>query len=96
MLRFKSFSSRQCDGDVTRLERLVNGWLEAANPHIQHMAQSSQGEHLVVSFLYDDMHGHVAVAAHEVAIPEVFEQDLQDSELDPAETPPLPDVELPY
>lgn len=96
MLRFKSFSSQQCDGDITRLERLVNDWLESATPQIQHMAQSSLGEHLVVSFVYGDLHGHVTVAAHEVAIPEVFEQDMQDSELDPAEIPPLPDVELPY
>jgi hypothetical protein len=96
MLRFKSFSSEACHDDVAKLERMVNDWLATAQPHIQHMAQSAFREHLVVSFVYDDSHHRVATASHAVAIPEVFEEELQDAELDPAEVMPLPEVELPY
>jgi hypothetical protein len=96
MLRFKSFSSAACGDDVTNLERLVNDWLMVAHPQIQHMAQSSLGEHLVLSFVYDDAHAQVALAEHAVAIPDVFEEQLQDTELDPMEVLPLPLAELPY
>lgn len=95
-LRFKSFSSASCGDDVTKLERLVNDWLEAARPHIHHMAQAPLGEHLILSFVYDDAHAHTAVAQHAVAVPEVFEEELQDTELDPMEVLTLPEAELPY
>jgi hypothetical protein len=96
MLRFKSFSSATCGDDLIKFEQAVNMWLEASQPHIKHMAQSALGEHLILSFVYDDAHGHVAVAQHAVAIPEVFEEELQDTELDPMEVIPLPPAELPY
>ena len=95
MQRFKSFSSQNCGDDVARFERMVNDWLESARPHILHMAQSAFGTHLVLSFVYEDEHAHVAVAERETAVPQVFEHDLQDADLDPADVP-LPDVELPY
>jgi len=96
MLHFKSFSSAACCDDMTKLERLVNDWLTVAQPQIRHMAQSSWGEHLVLSFVYDDAHSQVALAEHAVAIPEVFEEQLQDTKLDPMEVLPLPLAELPY
>lgn len=96
MLRFKSFSSESCHDDIAKLERMVNDWLESAKPHIQHMAQSAHGTHLVVSFVFDDSQHLVATATHAVAIPEVFEEELQDAELDPTEVIPLPEAELPY
>lgn len=95
MQRFKTFSSQSCGDDVARLERMINDWLESAKPRIAHMAQSALGTHLVVSFVYEDPHAHVAVAERETAVPQVFEHDLQDTDLDPADTL-LPDVELPY
>ena len=96
MLRFKSFSSAACGDDVMKFERMVNDWLAAAQPQIRHMAQSSLGEHLVLSFVYDEGHAKAALAEHAVAIPEVFEEQLQDTELDPMELLPLPLAELPY
>jgi hypothetical protein len=96
MLRFKSFSSAACHDDLIKLERLINDWLETAQPHIQHIAQSPLGEHLVLSFVFDDAHAHVALAERAVAVPEVFEEELQDTELDPMEVLPLPQAELPY
>jgi hypothetical protein len=95
MQRFKSFSSQSCDDDLARFERMVNDWLESAKPRILHMAQSALGAHLILSFIYEDPHARVAVAERETAVPHIFEHDLQDTDLDPADVP-LPDVELPY
>ncbi len=96
MPRFKSFSSESCHDDIAKLERLVNEWLEQAQPHVLHMAQSAFREHLILSFLYEDAQRHVALAERAVAVPEVFEEELQDAELDPMEMVPLPEAELPY
>jgi len=94
--RFKVFSSASCGDDIGKLERMINDWLESAHPAIRHVAQSSLGTHLVVSFVFDDAGAHVAVAERAVAVPEVFEQDLRDAELDPMEIVILPEAELPY
>jgi hypothetical protein len=96
MLRFKSFSSASCGDDMSKLEHTVNDWLTSKRPHIRHMAQSPHGAHLVISFVYDDGQFAAALAEHAVAVPEVFEQEMQDAELDPLEIIPLPEAELPY
>ena len=95
-LRFKAFSSASCGDDIGKLERMINDWLESAHPAVRHMAQSAFGAHLVVSFVYDSGESRVAVAERAVAVPEIFEQDLQDTELDPMEIVILPEAELPY
>ncbi len=101
MTRFKTFSSAACGDDLEQFERRVNGWLAAARPRVQHVAQSALSAHLVVSFVYLDgpeEAGAAAEAAGEaVDVPEVFERTLADTDLDPQDPPsPLPEVELPY
>jgi hypothetical protein len=95
-LRYKCFSSEVTGGDMSKLERLVNDWLEGAHPHIHHMAQSPFGAHLILSFIYDDARARTALAEQAVEVPEVFEQQLQDTALDPMELVTLPEAELPY
>jgi hypothetical protein len=103
MTRFKTFSSAACGNDLEQFERLVNDWLAAEQPRLQHVAQSALGAHLVVSFVYLDGSeeaGAAAEAAVEaVAVPEVFEPTHADTDLDldPHDPPShLPEVELPY
>ena len=103
MTRFKTFSSAPCGDDLEQLDHLVNEWLAAERPRVQHVAQSALGAHLVVSFVYLDGAEEADVAAEAAgeafAVPEVFERTLADTDLDldPQDPPsPLPEVELPY
>ena len=99
MQRFKAFSSAMSEGDLTKLEHLVGTWLAQERPRIVHMAQSSFGPDLVISFVYEQS----AVAEHmemaeEAAVPNAFGRSFSNGSLDPEEVelPPLPEAELPY
>lgn len=98
MYRYKGFDSASVGGDLSRLESVVNEWMEHQRPRIRHMAQSHQGQHIVLSFVYE-MGGEAGPeTARKVAVPEVFERHLDDTDLDPdeIEDPGLPEAELPY
>src|SRR5579863_8664178 len=74
MLHYKAFSSAACNDDVVALEQLVNAWLASEQPYVHSMAQSSLGEHLVLSFLFedDDAHDSQRATAVAVATPDIF------------------------
>lgn len=98
MYRYKGFDSATVGDDLTRLESTVNDWMERQRPRIRYMAQSQHGEHVVLSFVYE-MGGEVTQeTARKVAVPEVFERQLDDADLDPdeVEEPGLPEADLPY
>lgn len=98
MFRVKLFSSAAHSGDIASLEREINGWLEASEPAIRQVAQSSDAGQVVITFLYEKRRGEDQ--AHLVAadVPDAFERDLDDTNLDPVEEEPptLPEAELPY
>jgi hypothetical protein len=98
MFRYKGFDSAAVGGDLSRLESTVNDWMERQRPRIRYMAQSQHGEHIVLSFVYETGGEAAREAAHKVAVPEVFERQLDDADLDPdeVEEPGLPEAELPY
>lgn len=101
MLHYKAFTSAVCNDDVAALEQLVNEWLEHAQPYVHSMAQSQLGEHLVLSFLFeeDDARDTRKATAVAIATPDIFEEALRDAELDPADelfVTLLPHAELPY
>ncbi|SRR6266700_1363654 len=52
--RFKGFDSAECGDSMAALEALVNTWMEDEHPRIRHMGQSMRGEHIVLSFVYED------------------------------------------
>jgi len=54
LYRFKAFDSADCDGALSTLEAAVNAWMEEEHPRIRHMCQSVRGEHIVVSFVYEN------------------------------------------
>jgi hypothetical protein len=83
---------------LSRLESTVNEWMERQQPRIRYMAQSQHGEHVVLSFVYEVGGEATQETARKAAVPEVFEQQLDDTELDPDEVdePGLPETELPY
>ncbi|HEX9057314.1 MAG TPA: hypothetical protein VF818_07250 [Ktedonobacterales bacterium] len=98
MFRYKGFDSACVGGDVTRLESVVNDWMQTQHPRIRMMAQSPRGEHFVVSFVYEVNNDGAQELAHKAAVPEVFEHNLEDTELDPEDMDDtgLPEAELPY
>ncbi len=56
MYRFKGFDSAQCGDSMSALEAIVNAWMEGEHPRIRHMCQSMRGEHILLSFVYEDTH----------------------------------------
>lgn len=52
--RYKGFDSACCGDDISALEVIINAWMEEAHPRIRHMCQSVRGEHIVLSFVYED------------------------------------------
>lgn len=109
MPQFKAFSSASDITSLARMEHEINEWMKHERPRILHMAQSAADNarttvphflYVVVSFVYD--HGDTAslgVATATTAVPDVFDRNLDDAELDPAldeDDVLLPEAELPY
>lgn len=90
MYRFKTFDSRDCTNDIQSLEASVNAWMEQEHPRIRLMCQTPVGDHVLLSFVFEV----VAEIAEQptkavTAIPDVFEENLEDTTLDPNEPPPI-------
>ncbi len=98
MFRYKGFDSAAFGGDLQRLEASVNEWMEKQHPRIRLMTQSPRGEHLVLSFVYENSSDSELRLSQRAAVPEVFERTLDDSDLDPQDVDDtgLPEAELPY
>lgn len=56
MYRFKGFDSALCGGSMAALEVIINAWMEGERPRIRHMSQSIRGQHIILSFVYEDTH----------------------------------------
>ena len=98
MQHLKIFSSASCGDDLAQFERLVDDWLVAEQPLVQLMTQSPLGLHLILSVLYIENDPDAALAGEAVAVPDIYERTLDDTDLDPddASDAALPEVELPY
>ncbi len=98
MFRVKMFSSATHGGDIVSLEREINSWLDASQPAIRQMAQSSDAGQIVVTFIYEQRRGEDQAHLATAEVPDAFERDLDDTNLDPVEDDPptLPEAELPY
>jgi len=40
---------------MSALEAVVNAWMESEHPRIRHVCQSVRGEHILLSFVYEDV-----------------------------------------
>jgi hypothetical protein len=105
MYRYKGFDSATFGDDIERLECKVNEWMQQQRPRIRLMTQSPRGQHIVLSFVYEENSDSEGQLSRKVAVPEVFERTLEDAELDPEDSeldpesvdaPGLPEAELPY
>jgi hypothetical protein len=52
--RFKGFDSAQCGDNMAALEAMVNAWMEEEYPRIRHMCQSMRGDHILLTFVYEE------------------------------------------
>lgn len=98
MLHYKVFTSATYNLDLAAMETAVNAWLEETQPLAHTMAQSSAGEAVVVSFLYEldeeDGEGRARVATAEAPVEEASRFDLSTAES--VMITLLPHAELPY
>jgi hypothetical protein len=54
--KFKGFDSALCGDSMEALEAMVNAWMQGERPRIRQMCQSIRGEHILLSFVYEDTH----------------------------------------
>jgi hypothetical protein len=91
--RFKAFDSAQCGDVLSTLEARVNAWMEEEHPRIRHMCQSTRGEHILLSFVYEhsyDLEQRVAALAQKSntgTFSRIFDSDAID---DPPTSPCIP------
>ena len=65
--RYKGFDSAQCGDSMSVLEGMVNAWMEAERPRIRHVCQTMRGDHILLSFVYEDtreLEQRLAAPAH--------------------------------
>jgi len=63
---------------MVALETMVNAWMEEDHPRIRHMCQSVNGEHIVLSFVYEEtreLEQRVATQTQAVALPRYYDDD---------------------
>jgi hypothetical protein len=78
--RFKGFDSSHCGDSMNALEQLVNAWMEAEHPRIRYMCQSMRGEHILLSFVYEDTRDleQRVIAQTQTSLPRYFDDDFID------------------
>lgn len=54
MYKFKGFDSIDCGDSMSALEAMVNAWMESEQPRVRHIAQTMRGEHILLSFVYEE------------------------------------------
>ncbi len=54
MYKFKGFDSTDCGDSMSALEAMVNAWMESEQPRVRHMTQTMRGEHILLSFVYEE------------------------------------------
>lgn len=71
---------------MSALEAIVNTWMEVDHPRIRHVCQSIRGEHILLSFVYEEtreLEQRVAVQAQTTSLPRFFDDEF-------SEEPPTP------
>ena len=90
MYRFKGFDSNVCGDNMTTLEAIVNAWMEEERPRIRQMCQTMRGEHILLSFVYEDTRElEQRVASHaQTGITGGFQRFVDDDFIDERPTTP--------
>ncbi len=94
--RFKGFDSAHCGDSMSALEAMVNAWMEAERPRIRHVCQSMRGEHILLSFVYEEtreLEQRVSVQTQANPLPRFFDEEYTEERPTnpriPATPPPM-------
>ena len=98
MYRFKGFDSTECGDSMSALEAVVNAWMELEHPRIRHISQCIRGEHILLSFVYEEareLEQRVSAQAQITsALPRFFDDEYNEERPTnpriPATPPPMP------
>lgn len=93
MYQFKTFHSGDCNGDFQLLESRVNAWIAADHPRIRLMSQTPIANQILLSFVFEiisEVDDQPAISI--TAVPEIFQDTLEDTPLDPNEPPMTGDL----
>ena len=82
---------------MSALEAVVNAWMETEHPRIRHVCQSMRGEHILLSFVYEEareLEQRVSVQAQASgALPRYFDDEFPEERPTnpriPATPPPM-------
>jgi hypothetical protein len=91
--RFKGFDSAQCGDNMSALEAIVNAWMEAEHPRIRHVCQTLRGNHILLSFVYEEtreLEQRITSQASMATLPRFFEDDFVDDRPTGARIPATP------
>jgi hypothetical protein len=96
--RFKGFDSTECGDSMSALEAVVNAWMELEHPRIRNVSQSIRGEHILLSFVYEEsreLEQRVSAQAQITsALPRFFDDEYNEERPTnpriPATPPPMP------
>jgi hypothetical protein len=88
--QFKTFHSGDCNGDFQLLESRVNAWIAEDHPRIRLMSQTPIANQILLSFVFEiisEVDDQPAISI--TAVPEVFQDTMEDTPLDPNEPPTI-------
>ena len=78
---------------MSALETIVNAWMEAEQPRIRHVCQTLRGNHILLSFVYEEtreLEQRIAAQATMATMPRFFEDDFVDDRPTGARIPATP------
>jgi hypothetical protein len=77
---------------MVALEAMVNAWMDTERPRIRHLSQSLRGNHILLSFVYEDTRElEQRVTAQTTAtLPRFFDDDYVDERPTGARIPATP------
>ena len=66
---------------MSALEEMVNAWMEAEHPRIRHICQTMRGNHILLSFVYEEtreLEQRVSARTQSAAIPRFYDDEYAD------------------
>ncbi len=63
---------------MSALETMINAWMEEDHPRIRHVCQTMRGEHILLSFVYEEtreVEQRVATQSQAVTLSRFFDDD---------------------
>jgi len=66
---------------MSALEEMVNVWMEAEHPRIRHICQTMRGNHILLSFVYEEtreLEQRVSARTQSATVPRFYDDEYAD------------------